>query len=71
MPDRSTARQKRSDIANNARKPAAEGDLAAENSRLRDELAAARLRIADLEKRATEVINRIDWVIDSLHNLDE
>lgn len=45
--------------------------LADENQRLKAELAAAEARIADLESKQTDITNRIAWVIDSLHNLDE
>lgn len=40
-----------------------------ENVRLKSELAAARARIVELEQKNAEIVNRIDWVIDSLHNL--
>jgi hypothetical protein len=43
--------------------------LGEENARLKAELAQAKERIADLELKQAEIINRIDWVIDSLHNL--
>lgn len=46
-------------------------DLSEENARLKSELAAAQQRIADLEIRHAEVANRIDWVLESLHNLPE
>lgn len=46
-----------------------DGRLADENARLRAELASARERIADLERKQTDITNRIAWVIDSLHNL--
>ncbi len=45
--------------------------LEAECQALRAELKAAREVIARLEKRQELVVNRIDWVIDSLHNLLE
>ena len=35
---------------------------------LRRELAAARARIVELEKRQAEVIDRIDWVLDALRS---
>lgn len=50
---------------------AADPELTNENQRLKAELAAARERIADLESKQVDVTNRIAWVIDSLHNLDE
>lgn len=54
--------------------PAAELDVAALQQALADaraELEAARARIAELERSRADVLNRIDWVIDSLHNLGE
>ena len=45
--------------------------LEAECRALRADLEAARGEIARLEKRQELVVNRIDWVIDSLHNLLE
>jgi hypothetical protein len=45
--------------------------LEAECRALRAELKTARAEIARLEKRQELVVNRIDWVIDSLHNLLE
>lgn len=45
--------------------------LEAECQALKAELMAAREEIARLEKRQELVVNRIDWVIDSLHNLLE
>jgi hypothetical protein len=38
---------------------------------LRAELEAARTRVASLEKARTEVVNRIDWIVDSLHSLKQ
>lgn len=69
MPERSTARPKRTDSSNSARKPGADAALTDENVRLKSELAAARARIVELEQKNAEIVNRIDWVIDSLHNL--
>jgi predicted nucleic acid-binding Zn-ribbon protein len=43
----------------------------AERDRLRMELEAARARIAGLEQRQREVLNRIDWIVDSLNSLME
>lgn len=45
------------------------GELEAEVRALRQQLAEAKAEIARLEKRQELVVNRIDWVIDSLHNL--
>lgn len=42
---------------------------AAENARLRSELAAAHARIAQLEQQRTDAIHRIDWVVDQLKEL--
>lgn len=77
MAERSTAK-KRSDGPKVAPKtapkdPGALGQdtgLAQENARLQAELLAAKARIAELEQKHEDVINRIAWVIDSLHNLD-
>lgn len=45
--------------------------LRSERDALREELAAAKARIVELEAAQTEAINRIDWVIDSLHTAME
>jgi hypothetical protein len=45
--------------------------LESERDALKVELAAAEARIAALEQQRTELLNRIDWAIDSLHNLLE
>ena len=42
-----------------------------ERERLKTQLAEANERIAALEQRRAEAVNRIDWVIDSLHNVLE
>lgn len=59
-----------------ARGPAAtDGRMAAglepavEIERLRAELETARKRIAELEAQHENLVNRIDWAIDSLHSL--
>jgi hypothetical protein len=71
MADRSTAKSKRADATPPPAKTPAASDLSVENARLKAELAQARDRITDLELKQAEIINRIDWVIDSLHNLGE
>jgi len=38
---------------------------------LEAELAAQRQRVAELEALRRDVLNRIDWAIDSLHNVLE
>lgn len=38
---------------------------------LNSELEGAKARIAELEDVQSQVINRIDWVIDSLHNVSK
>lgn len=43
--------------------------LEAERDRLAAELEAAKARITALEEAREQVLNRIDWVIDSLHSL--
>ena len=45
--------------------------LEAERDRLAAELAAAKAQIATLEAARDQVLNRIDWVIDSLHTLSQ
>lgn len=45
--------------------------LQGERDGLHSELNAARARIAELEALQKDAVNRIDWVIDSLHNLVE
>ena len=45
--------------------------LAEQNAKLSSELTAAHERISELERKHSEIVNRIDWVIDSLHNLTE
>jgi hypothetical protein len=71
MAERNTAKAKRADSAKPAVKAAASGGLAAENARLKGELAEALERISDLELKHAEIINRIEWAIDSLHNLPD
>jgi uncharacterized coiled-coil DUF342 family protein len=45
--------------------------LEQERDRLKAQLAEAEERIGRLEESRTETVNRIDWVIDSLHNVLE
>lgn len=45
--------------------------LERERDQLAIELQSARLRIAELERLHDLAVNRIDWVLDSLHNLSE
>lgn len=45
--------------------------LQEERDRLAAELKAAKATIASLESAQTDAVNRIDWVIDSLHNILE
>ena len=44
-------------------------DLRAECERLKAELAKSHAEIANLRERQQEVLNRIDWVLDSLDTL--
>lgn len=69
MTERSAAKIKRSEDPKPARKAAGAAASAAEIARLEAELAAALRRIEELEKCHQDVVNRIEWVIDSLHNL--
>jgi phosphoenolpyruvate-protein kinase (PTS system EI component) len=71
MTERNTVKMKRSEDLKSARKPSADSDIRAENNRLRADLAAAQQRIAELEQRTSDALNRIEWAIDSLHNLSE
>jgi len=68
MTVRNTAKIKRADDIKPARKPAIDSDIRGENVRLRAELATAQQRIAELEQRTADALNRIDWALDSLHN---
>lgn len=45
--------------------------LKTERDSLRAELTAAKKRIAELEAINEDAVNRIDWVLDSLHTLLE
>ena len=45
--------------------------LEKERDELRAELAAAQAQIRSLEQAREQVLNRIDWVIDSLQSLSE
>ena len=69
MAERNAAKPKRPDPGKAAPKVEMGAAMADENARLKAELAAARIRISELEQKHAEIINRIDWVIDSLHNL--
>lgn len=71
MTDRSTAKKKRVEDAKLPRKPVAASAPGDDAARLKVELAAAHARIAELEQKQAEIVNRIDWVIDSLHNLTD
>jgi hypothetical protein len=71
MTERNTAKIKRAEDIKSARKPVADSDIRAENVRLRSELSTAQQRIAELEQRTADALNRIDWALDSLHNLGQ
>ena len=45
--------------------------LETEQERLKQDLETARARIKMLELARDQALNRIDWVIDSLHNLSD
>lgn len=68
MAERTTAKAKRTDAGKPA-KSQVSSPAGAENARLKAELAEALERIADLEIKHAEIVNRIDRVIDSLHKL--
>jgi uncharacterized coiled-coil DUF342 family protein len=44
-------------------------ELERERDRLKNQLKEAEERIRRLEESRVEAVNRIDWVIDSLHNV--
>jgi hypothetical protein len=77
MPRRSQPRARRSPAP--AGEPSSAGggiaeviaQLEQERDALKVELKAVEARIAALEQQRTELLNRIDWAIDSLHNLLE
>lgn len=71
MSERSPAKARRRGAVKAPAKTLPATALSEENARLKAELAAAHQRIAELETRQSEVVNRIDWVIDSLHNLPD
>jgi seryl-tRNA synthetase len=71
MTARNTAKAKQTETAKAPAKTGTASGLGAENARLKAELAQAKERITDLELKQNEIINRIDWVIDSLHNLPD
>ena len=70
MAERTTAKAKRSEGAKPA-KSGAGSAVDADNARLKAELAEALERIADLEIKHAEIVNRIDRVIDLLHKLSD
>jgi hypothetical protein len=45
--------------------------LEAENARLVKDLQTAEARVAELERQRDSALDRIEWVIDSLHTLRE
>jgi chromosome segregation ATPase len=77
MAQRESQRARRTAVAQDQRTASAGADAArlAQIERERDELkarlVAAEARIAELEHQRVEVVNRIDWIIDSLQNVLE
>lgn len=60
--------------ASGAAAPASAGDVDAlrmQVAELERQLKAAQGRVADLEQLRAQALNRIDWAIDSLHNVLE
>lgn len=72
MTERSSAKAKRGVQPKGQRRagPAA-AEQQAEIARLVEELKAARARIVELEQKHAEIVNRIDWIIDSLQNISD
>jgi len=69
-PRRTTAA--RAPVSDSAERPAVYiKTLERERDRLKAQLQEAQERLARLEESRTEAVNRIDWVIDSLHNVLE
>jgi predicted nucleic acid-binding Zn-ribbon protein len=68
---RDAARPSEQSSATGEAAPDVIAQLERERDALRSELAAAEARIAALEQQRTELLNRIDWAIDSLHSLVE
>ena len=71
MTERNTAKSKRSEGTKRPSTPAPEVAAGDDVAGLKAELTAARARISELEQKQADIVNRIDWVIDSLHNLTE
>lgn len=76
MAQRESQRARRTAVAQDQRTSAgADAARLAQIERERDELktrlAAAEARIAELEHQRVDVVNRIDWIIDSLQNVLE
>jgi hypothetical protein len=68
---RSAARDSGGGAGADDRGPGRAKQLERECDRLKEQLAEAHERIARLEQSRAEAVNRIDWVIDSLHNVLE
>jgi ribosomal 50S subunit-associated protein YjgA (DUF615 family) len=68
-PPRQAARVAPVEVKRNSK--AAVEALERERDELKSQLAAARASIIKLEQARDEAVNRIDWAIDSLHNLLE
>lgn len=69
---RAGSRVSRATSASDSKSPAdIVEQLERERNELQSRLAAAETRIKLLESQRVEVLNRIDWVIDSIHNVLE
>lgn len=66
-----SARPRRKKSATTGPAPETLAEVRRQRDEARQALAAAEHRIAELESRNEQAVNRIDWVIDSLHTLKD